>query len=108
MSTNLLVSFKFLVSIEHQIIESNGCQQKILFGPKEGHRLESLDAILLLPLAKVPCEVVVNDAGEHQQAAQECDEVDRGENGHKDFEQHFLGNFRTGSSKTKPSLFNTL
>ena len=89
MSTNLLVSFKFLVSIEHQIVESNGCQQEILFGPKEGHRFESLDAILLLPLAKVPREVVVNATAEHQQEAQEGDKVDGSENRDQKVDQHF-------------------
>ena len=83
------MSFKFLVAFENNVCHADGSQQKFLLRSKEGHRFESLDAILLLPLAKVPREVVVNATAEHQQEAQEGNKVDGSEYRDQKVDQHF-------------------
>lgn len=60
----LLVSIEFFVAVQYIIVYTDLSQQEVLLSAKEGDRLQTLDAILLLPFAKVFGEVVVESGYE--------------------------------------------
>ncbi len=61
-----LVSSEFLVAVDDIISQTHRSTQGNLFGAEEGHRLESFDAILRLPLTKVPGEVIVDPTSQRE------------------------------------------